>query len=240
MMRGDVRHTPSEINAKAGLLSGAAPVCCCSMKPITIRIVGGRNAVRDRMVREFKAAKLVVLGVHSTGEEVLQVLELPLADVLLVDVNLRGISGIECVVLLKRRHPSLQIILLTAAENAHELFQSLRAVAGGYMLKSMLSAELLNSVRHLHAGGSPVSAGMTRQMVQFIQQSGDDATLLVDFSQREREVMGLLARGLRYKEIAAHLAVGTATVRTYLERAYAKLGVSNRTEAVARFLQYRR
>jgi len=210
------------------------------MKPITLRIVGDRNAVRDRIVRELKAAKMVVLGVHSTGEEVLQVLELPLADVLLMDVKLSGISGMECVVLLKRRHPSLQIILLTAEENAHELFQSLRAGACGYLLKPLLSAELLASVRDLHAGGSPVSAGMTRQMVRFIQQSGDDATLMVDFSQREREVLGLLSRGLRYKEIAAHLAVGTATVRTYLERAYAKLGVSNRTEAVARFLHHRR
>jgi len=210
------------------------------MKPITIRIVGGRNAWRDGIVRAIKAAEMTVLGVHGTGESVLQMAKLPLADVLLVDVKLTGITGVECVVPLKRRHPALQIIMLTSKEDAHELFQCLRAGACGYVLKTMTSAYLLACVSHLLAGGSPVSAGMTRQMVRFIQQTGTTADLAVVLSRREREVLDLLAQGLRYKEIAVQLAVGIATVRTYLERAYAKLGVTNRTEAVARFSQHRR
>lgn len=214
------------------------PVCCHGMKPISIRIVGRRNAARDRTVCVLKAADMVVLGVHDTGEAVLQVVALPLADVLLIDVALAGITGMECVVLLKRRHPAQQFILLTTKEDEQELFQCLRAGACGYLLKSMTATALLAGVRHLHAGGSPVSADMTRHMVRFIQQTGEDAALKVDFSPREREVLGLLARGLRYKEIAVELAVGIATVRTYLERAYAKLGVTNRTEAVARFLPH--
>lgn len=178
-----------------------------------------------------------LLGTHDTGELALQAVHLPLPDVLLIDAHLAGISGMECVALLKQRHPELLVILLTAAENTEELFQCLRVGACGYLTKGLPSAALLTAIRHLYFGGLPMSAGMARQALQFFQQSAPPAPG-IEFSRREREVLAMLAQGLRYKEIAVRLSVGVATVRTYLERAYGKLGVTNRTEAVARFMQH--
>jgi DNA-binding NarL/FixJ family response regulator len=182
---------------------------------------------------------MVLQGVHDTGEAALEVTTLIQADVMLIDVHLTGISGLECVILLKRQHPAVQFILFTAREEAQQLFQCLRAGACGYLLSSLGPQALLAGIRSLHAGGTPMSAAMTRQMAGFIQRSVPEGAAVEGLSPRERQVLVWLAQGMRQKEIAEQLGVGHTTVRTFLERAYAKLGATNRSEAVARFIQHR-
>ena len=185
---------------------------------------------------------MALLGVHESGESALKAMSaIPaLPDVILIDLSPPNMSGLDCMRLLRAKHPALLILICTPQESAEEMICCARAGASGYVLKEMLPLELLHSIRVLHAGGTPLSALMTRKLLEFACRSLPLETISSDLSQREEEVLGLLACGLRYKEIAIQLGVGVPTVRTYLERSYGKLGASNRSEAVARFLQRQR
>lgn len=210
------------------------------MKCLTVRIVDHSRVERDRSALVLAAADVTVLGVHGTSASALAAICLPLPDVLLVSVRSAGRHAIECVQWLKQRHPALLMIILTGRECEVELIECLSVGAVGYLPHHTLPVTLRGHLRDVHAGGSPLSALMTRKLLQAFLCSRPPVAGGVELSRQESKVIGLLARGLRYKEVAVELGVGTATVRTYLERAYAKLGVTNRTEAVARFLQYRR
>lgn len=153
-------------------------------------------------------------------------------DVVLMDIQLPGRSGIECIRELKRRRPGLQIMMLTVLEDHDRIFQSLAAGASGYLLKQTPPDKLLESITELHRGGAPMSTPIARRVVDFFQlgASARDATSVL--SAREREVLALLARGYLYKEIAAELGLSVETVRTHIHNTYEKLHVRTRTEAV--------
>lgn len=207
------------------------------MKKISVAVVedseklqrGLRALVNDSADLQFHSA-------WGNAEEALQHLPEDAPDIVLMDIRLPGMSGIDCVERLSVLMPKTRILMLTAYEDSEEIFRSLAAGAHGYLVKSTAPEQLLEAIREVAAGGSPISGSVARKMVDFFRARPaalDDASALAP---REREVLKLLADGCPYKEIAATMKVSLGTIRTYIERIYEKLHVHSRTEAVVKFL----
>ncbi len=157
-------------------------------------------------------------------------------SVVLFDINLPGMNGIECVRRLKPRLPDTQFLMVTVYEDANHIFNALSAGASGYLLKQMKRNELLDALKDVHAGGSPMSSHIARKVVQSFRRADTGvAGETVELSPREREVLELLARGYLYKEIAEMLKISVLTVNTYIRRIYEKLHVRSRAQAVAKY-----
>jgi len=159
-------------------------------------------------------------------------------SVVLVDINLPGVNGIECVRRLKPRLPNTQFVMVTVYEDANHIFNALAAGASGYLLKQMRRNNLLDALKEVHAGGSPMSSQIARRVVQSFQRTAMEANDSEDLSPREREVLELLARGYLYKEIAGLLQISVQTVNTYIRRIYEKLHVRSRAQAVAKYAHF--
>jgi DNA-binding NarL/FixJ family response regulator len=179
-----------------------------------------------------QSASCACVGAFASAEDALASLLSLSPDVVLMDIQLPGLSGIECIRQLKQLQPKLQIMMLTVFEDHDRIFQSLTAGASGYLLKQTPPARLLEAIAELHRGGSPMSTQIARRIVEAFQQPSplEDAT--ASLSLREKEIVALLARGHLYKEIAADLRVSVETVRTHIHNIYEKLHVRSRTEAV--------
>ena len=156
-------------------------------------------------------------------------------NVVLMDINLPGMSGVDAVKKLKTILPETQFVMLTIYEDADHIYNALAAGATGYLLKETPRQELLNALENVHGGGSPMTSNIARKVVQSFQQPGAPISAGEDLSPREREVLGLLARGYLYKEIAVSLQIGVPTVNTYIRRIYEKLHVRSRSQAVAKY-----
>ena len=174
-------------------------------------------------------------GAHGSGEAALATLPAEKPTVVLMDINLPGMKGIECVRRLKPLLPETQFVMLTVYEDADHIFNALVAGASGYLLKRMPREELLAALKDVHAGGSPMSSNIARKVVQSFQRIGSQKSNEEDLSPREREVLALLARGYLYKEIAESLQISVPTVNTYIRRIYEKLHVRSRSQAVAKY-----
>lgn len=157
-------------------------------------------------------------------------------DVVLMDIKLPGMSGIECVLRLKQLLPTVQVLMLTTYEDSDLIFNSLRAGASGYLLKKTHPAEILQAIGQVHDGGSPMSVHVARKLVNHFQQIPQPALEVEQLTPREREILDLLAKGYRYKEIVDHLNISLSTVRTHIRAVYEKLHVQSRTEAVVKLL----
>lgn len=158
-------------------------------------------------------------------------------DVVLMDINLPGMSGIECTRKLKARQPDLPIMVLTVYDDDEMIFESLKAGASGYLLKKTPPVKLLEAILELHSGGSPMSSRIARRVVQAFQAMGPSSKETEDLSKREHEVLSYLVKGYRYKEIADALFISIETVRTHLRNIYEKLHVRSRSEAVLKVSQ---
>lgn len=154
-------------------------------------------------------------------------------DVAVVDINLPGLSGIECVRQLKARLPATQFVMLTVYEDSTHIFDALSAGATGYLVKTTSREALIAALREVHAGGSPMSGNIARKVVQSLQQPKPAMPPSEELSKRENEVLQLLAQGYLYKEIAEALGIRLDTVNTYIRRIYEKLHVHSRAQAVA-------
>jgi len=172
---------------------------------------------------------------HDCGESALESLPGEKPGVVLVDINLPGINGIECVRRLKPILPDTQFVMVTVYEDANHIFNALAVGATGYLLKQTLRNDLLAALKEVHAGGSPMSSNIARKVVQSFRRPGADMEQSEDLSPREREVLELLARGFLYKEIADSLGISVQTVNTYIRRIYEKLHVRSRAQAVAKY-----
>jgi DNA-binding NarL/FixJ family response regulator len=170
---------------------------------------------------------------HPSGEEALAQIPKNPPDVVLMDINLTGLNGVECVRRLKPLTPKTQIIMLTVYQNTEHIFNALAAGATGFLLKQTPPSELLAAIANVHAGGSPMSSHIARKIVQSFQKPSGTAREPVSLSPRELEVLSLLAKGYLYKEIADMLKLTYATVHTHIRHIYEKLQVRSRTEAVA-------
>ena len=209
-----------------------------SQKLIRVSIVEDDNRVRDSLARLIdRSPGFTCVSKHPSAEDALRDLPPHHPNVVLMDINLGGMSGIECVRLLKEVLPETQVMMLTAYEDTQNIFNSLAAGASGYLLKRAPRAELLDAIREVTRGGSPMSTHIARLVVQSFQRPVAAPEPVEELSDREREVLELLSQGLMYKEIAEKLGISFETVRTYIRRIYEKLHVRTRTEAVAKALR---
>jgi DNA-binding NarL/FixJ family response regulator len=203
---------------------------------ITVSLVEDDAGLRQTLVRYLDTPGFRCLSAHGSAEEAIPALARLKPDVILMDINLPRRNGIECVAELKTLVPTSRCIMLTAFEEADLIFQALAAGALGYLLKGMRPARLLESIREVHEGGSPMSGQIARKVVAFFQQPRERRPAEAQLSEREAQVLALLAQGLLYKQIAPQMGVSLATVRTYAQRIYEKLQVHTRTEAVVKYL----
>ena len=154
-----------------------------------------------------------------------------------MDINLGLMSGIDCVKQLKVLVPDLMILMLTVYEDTDQIFEALSAGATGYLLKRVSPTKLLQAIREVHSGGSPMSSSIARKVVASFQKTSRAGEKQAHLSPREEMVLNCLAKGLTYKQIADQLGISIDTIRTYLRRIYEKLHVQSRTEAVAKYLR---
>jgi len=178
------------------------------------------------------------VGQFESAESALAGLPALKPDVVLADINLPGLSGIECVRALKPQLPSTHFIMLTVYEDADHIFDALAAGAVGYLLKRTPRDELFAALKDVRSGGSPMSSNIARKVVQSFQRPPSE-TNAAKLSPREREVLDKLAAGFLYKEIADAMGLSLPTVNTYVRRIYEKLHVHSRSQAVARYVQGR-
>lgn len=203
---------------------------------IKVAIVDDDKDMRSSIATLVRGADaLQLVGNYANAEIALKEIPRHPPDVVLMDINMPGMRGIECVRQLKAIMPKVQILMLTVYEDGDSLFNSLQAGASGYLLKRTTSTELLQAVRDVHGGGSPMTPQVARRLVQFFSKpaGGSEVSQL---SPGEREFIQLLAKGYAYKEIAGHMGISTDTVRYYVRTVYEKLHVHSRTEAVVKFL----
>jgi len=172
-------------------------------------------------------------GEWGDAERALEALPAKKTDVVLMDINLPGMSGVEAVRRLKPLLPDTQFVMLTVYEDADHIYNALAVGATGYLLKQTPRAELLAAVEDVHQGGSPMTSNIARKVVQSFKQA--EAPNGQGLSPREQEVLELLARGYLYKEIAERLNITVPTVNTYVRRMYEKLHVRSRAQAVAKY-----
>ena len=206
-----------------------------SRPTIRVSIVEDDSAIRETLRTLFIFEDgMAAFTVHSTAEDAMLRLVDTCPDVVVMDINLPGASGIDCVRQMSQRCTAAQFLMYTVHDDDHRVFEALKAGANGYILKSSTPDEILAAVRELHAGGSPMSAHVARRVVAHLRpQRG--AVVDTGLTEREQQVLALLADGLLYKEIGDKLGITTGTIKQHIHRMYEKLHVQNRTEAVNRF-----
>ncbi len=206
--------------------------------PITVSIVEDNEQLRGTLARVINRAEgFRCVSQYGDAESALEGLPKERPEVVLMDINLPGINGVECVRRLKQLVPNSQAVMLTVYEDTDNIFNALAAGAAGYLLKRTKSAELLEAIREVHRGGSPMTTHIARKVTQSFQRAGPSTQPTENLSEREQEVLDCLSQGLIYKEIADKLGISYETVHTYIRRIYEKLQVRTRTEAVAKFLK---
>lgn len=208
--------------------------------PIKVSIVEDNEQLRSTLARMISRADgFECLGQYPSAEAGLAGIPAEKPNVVLMDINLPGMNGVECVRKLKEIMPTTQVVMLTAYEDTENIFNSLAAGAAGYLLKRSKSAEILEALRDVQNGGSPMSTHIARKVVQSFQSRPSAAPVeqTEELSPREQEVLDLLSQGFMYKEISDKLGISFETVRTYIRRIYEKLHVRTRTEAVAKALR---
>lgn len=199
---------------------------------ITISIVEDQNEMRESLVAWLSDAPgLRCVGAHATGEEALKRIPEEKPDVVLMDINLDGMNGIQCVTRLKETMPKTQVLMLTTYDEGDMIFDSLRAGANGYLLKNMPQSELVAAVQQVHAGGAPMSLQIARKVINHFHQIKKPDPQVAMLTSREQEILKLLAKGYMYKEIADQLSISMSTVRSHICAVYDKLHVHSRTEA---------
>lgn len=204
---------------------------------ISVSIVEDDKPVRDILASWIKEAEeFHFLSALSSAEEGLLMLPGQKPDVVLMDINLNGMSGVECVCRLKPLMPQTQFVMHTVYEDSHHIFQALQAGATGYLLKQSRHDELLAALKYVHAGGSPMSSYIARLVTQCFPTPTSQAETEGELSPRERTVLEMMLRGYLYKEIAHSMGISIRTVDTYIRRIYEKLHVRSRAQAVAKFV----
>ena len=203
---------------------------------IRVAIVEDDEQVRENLARLVGEAKgFECVATFSSGEQALESWPRRAPDVVVMDINLPGISGVECVRQLKSRSPDLHIVMLTVYDDSDRIFQALQMGASGYLLKRSTSEEILHAIKDVHGGGAPMTSYIARKVVQSFRQQGASDQPAENLSKREIDVLEYVSRGYTNKEIADALGLQAETVRGYLKTIYSKLHVRSRTEAALKF-----
>ncbi|MEA3479361.1 MAG: response regulator transcription factor [Bacteroidota bacterium] len=205
---------------------------------IRLAVVEDDHTVRDGLQMLIEGSPgFSCLATYSNGEDALASLPELKPDVILMDINLPGINGIECILSLKTLNLPMNFIMLTVFEDADAIFNSLAAGASGYLLKQTHPAKLLEAIQDVHRGGSPMSNEIARKVVESFQQAVAPTDTVIGLTQREEELLSYLAKGYLYKEIADLMYISIDTVRSHIRHIYEKLQVNTRTEATLKYLQ---
>lgn len=205
---------------------------------IKVAIVEDNDKIREGLAALIDGSEgFQCSAVYDNAEKALRQIPSYEPDVVLMDIQLPKMSGITCVEKLKEKSPDIQVMMLTVYEDDEKVFKSLIAGATGYILKRTPPAELLESIRELHEGGSPMSDQIARKVVQAFREMGKSSKETENLSEREMEILSFLAKGYHDKEIAEHFFLSVKTVRTHLRNIYQKLHVRSRTEAVLKYLK---
>ena len=200
---------------------------------ITIAIVEDLDEVRDGLKNFISLSQdFKVLNTFKSAEDAIIDLPRLKPDIVIMDINLPGMNGIECIRRIKDKSTDTQFMMFTVYENDEKVFEALKAGASGYLLKNTGLVQLIESLKELHNGGSPMSANIARKLVTLFRDPKSETHNLEILSQRENEILQLLAKGLLYKEIADQLSISVSTVRQHIHHIYEKLHVQNRTEAI--------
>lgn len=227
---------PGSVDAKL-VSAGVGAKTASGQKSIRVSIVEDDTRVRNSLEKLIRVSPgFEAVSVHPSAEAALEALPTILPDVVLMDINLPGMNGVECVRQIKVIIPKTQIVMLTVYENTDMIFKALAAGASGYLLKQTPPPELLAALQDVHQGGSPMSSHIARKVVASFQQPSNSSAELATLSGREQEVLDYLAKGFLYKEIAAAMHISYDTVHTHIRNIYEKLHVRSRTEAVAKRL----
>lgn len=202
--------------------------------PIKVAIVEDDAGFRERLALLIGGGECVCVGTYANAEIALRRMPAAWPEVLLMDINLPQMKGIELAARLKELRPSLHIIMLTAYMDDEQIFDSLKAGASGYLLKKTPPAKIVEAILDAAAGGAPMSSTVASRVVQYFRPKAPDETK--NLTDREREILAFLSQGQQYKEIAEALSISALTVRTHIRNIYEKLHVRSRTEAVLKFL----
>lgn len=191
----------------------------------------------QRQIVEILAqpADIVCLYAVSSAEEALKIIPSNPPDVILMDINLPGKSGVDCLPELKQKLPQVEIVMLTAYEEEDNIFRALKAGASGYLIKSSTPEEIYDAIRDVQSGGAPFSSHIARKVVQFFRSEKKIEDENAKLSAREREVLDMLASGFIYKEVADKMDITVETVRTYVKRICVKLQVRSKVEAILKY-----
>ena len=204
---------------------------------IKVSIVEDDDRVRESLACLIDGAKgFHCAGTHSNAETALRRIQSEKPDVVLMDIHLTRMDGIECVRRLKAMDSRQLILMLTAYEDDDLIFQALKAGANGYLLKQTSPADLLAAIKEVHEGGAPMSSNIARKVIQSFHQTEPASTPTENLTPREREILKLLARGYMSKEIAERLQIDYETVCTHLQAVYKKLHVRSRSQAIVKYL----
>lgn len=211
-------------------------------KAIKVVFVEDHEEFRGKLVElAGDSPHLQLVGAYPDGPAALKGIPQVKPDVVVMDIQLPGMDGVECVRELKARMPELNFLMLTAYEDSDRLFESLKAGAGGYLLKRTSSTKLIQAIQELHAGGSPMTPHIARRVVQFFSNapkvSKGSAAELEQLTPGEKKFLEQLAQGFAYKEIADHLGISVHGVRNYIRKIYEKLHVHSKVEAVNKYLR---
>ena len=215
------------------------------MMPIRVCIVEDNRDIRQALEQILQLSTgFEWMGSYSSGEDALVGIPIVCPHVVLMDIHLGGVDGIECVRILKRRHPEVLFMMCTVYEDDAKIFEALRAGASGYVLKKTTPDKLLEAIQELQQGGSPMSSQIARKVVAAFQDQKalvthggtiEDTERLDSLSRREMEILEMLAKGMIYKEISVALFISPETVRKHVYHIYEKLHVNNRVEAINKF-----
>lgn len=205
---------------------------------IRVAIVEDDAEIRADLCRRIeRSPSFRMVGAYADAESAIAELPRHKAHVVLMDINLPGVDGVECVRQLKAKMPDAQFIMFTVYEDGDRLFKSLMAGASGYLLKRTPPDKFLAAIQEVYEGGVPMSPEMARRVVRHFQQMPDPSRDLQELSAREKDVLDQLAKGYLYKEIEENLDISTGTLRSHISNIYAKLHVHSRTEAVVKYLK---
>lgn len=205
---------------------------------IRVSIIEDDTPFREALATLLKGSPgFECLSSHATGEDAIRVIPSLHPDVVLVDLELPGVSGVECIWQIKTLVPGLAIMVLTKFEDTDKIFDSIKAGASGYILKRTAMAEILKAVEELHRGGSPITPHIARKVLDCFRTLPTANPEVKTLTEREQAILRLAREGLRYKEVGTALGISTDTVRTHFRNIYKKLHVHSRAEALAQYFQ---
>lgn len=205
---------------------------------ISVSIVEDDNEIRESLEILINGSEeFICLKTYKNAESAILNIPRERPNVVLMDINLPRASGIECVRKLKELLPELNILMLTVYDDSKKIFDSLASGANGYLLKRTPPSKLLEAIREVNQGGSPMSGQIARMVVESFRNMGLSNEERDNLTKREDQILTLLAKGYKYKEIGDNLFISEETVRSHLRHIYEKLHVRSRTEAVVKYLQ---